>query len=751
MKLPNFLQKLFGEKPNEPIAPDNRPRILHVGNVANLAFVNARIHNARGYNAHLLAPDFYHFASSPEWQDMVDKPVDRAALGDDWFPDFEAGNVPRSPNYPWVSQGPVHLAINYLHHLVRGHPQTALARSTLDYQRFKVAAFKSSLPHSIVMEKVPFLRRMRGSNLTKAEQTALANGRVSDEVLQHMRRVVGSLYGEEQARNISPPIGYANAVSYAGVDRYLSALWQELVTDDQLFATGITLPEELVSHSIKVPEGVEQADFDAYGYTLSWWKELFSHYDEVVLYGSSAIYGLLTGVRYHAYEHGNIRSIPFKNDALGRLTRLAYDRAESVFITNTDYVIADKRLEFDPDRRFYIPHAFEELIIFDFREKHIEKLKPSPDTVTFFAPARQDWQQDDPSLNKGNDRIVHAMKMLVDQGVTNFKVTFVDWGQDAAATRALISDHGLSEHAIWVNPLPKGELWKAYLSNHAVLDQFTLDAFGGVTYETLALGVRVVTRDDGKANRRFFDDDPPPLLSAHTPEEIADRMQAIIRDPMDTAGVGRASRDWIIRKHSADAITGIFAAAFDASKERRAAAEKAKREVDKNAANERRDAERSEWSESETRKTATQKPSHAEGDSGPARLKTPRKTAERSSTVSISKKESGPAPAKASVKTKAGAAREATAKAGSDTKTKADPSATKPKTSTGTKTKPAAGIEPKTSSGTKVKSVTVATPKTSSGIKANAPAATKAKPAATGKSKPTARFDPIGSDFRPRK
>ena len=56
----------------------------------------------------------------------------------------------------------------------------------------------------------------------------------------------------------------------------------------------------------------------------------------------------------------------------------------------------------------------------------------------------------------------------------------------------------------WLAPLQKQDLWKAYLSSHAVLDQFVLPSFGGVTFEALALGCRVLTNVDTAAAQRFF-------------------------------------------------------------------------------------------------------------------------------------------------------------------------------------------------------------------------------------------------------
>ena len=111
--------------------------------------------------------------------------------------------------------------------------------------------------------------------------------------------------------------------------------------------------------------------------------------------------------------------------------------------------------------------------------------------------------------------------------------------------------------------MPKGELWKNYMSSHCVIDQFFLDAFGGVTYETLAIGTRIITRDDGVANAAFFNEDPPPILAAKSSFEIATRMAAVLADPDDEQELGKAGVEWIERCHSSDAIRDIMKAAFE--------------------------------------------------------------------------------------------------------------------------------------------------------------------------------------------
>jgi glycosyltransferase involved in cell wall biosynthesis len=556
-----FIQRLLGLFGGGSKTPSGK-KILHVGNVANLAYVNAKILNDRGFENHVAAPDLYHFASSPQWQELIGSTVTRDDLGDDWHPNFfsvasAAGLMP-----DWVAQGPTHLVVTYLYMKATNDPRADLAHDALEYYRMKSAALKTTLPQAARLSELDFREIMESYPLRSGERAMLRRGREADVVFETFRRVIGSLYGDDTANGVAAPFAYQNAVAYAGVDPELNSKWLRLNGTGEAAAFGIVMDDELTRSRISCPPGVREEDFNAYAITLPWWKALFDAYDHVILYGSSAILGLLTGTRYIALEHGNIRDIPFRDDSLGRLSKLAYQRADAVLITNSDYVIAKPRLEFEEDRRYYLPHPMEDELLETYRKRHGKPLSEDGN-VRFFSPARQDWQRNDPSLSKGNDRVVRAVANLKMEGIENIRVTFVDWGRDADATRDLIKSLGVEAQFKWTRPLAKGDLWKAYLASHAVIDQFFLDAFGGVTYEALALGRRVITRDDGKANVEFFEGKPPPLLSAATVFEITNRMREVANDPADSRAVGQASREWITEMHSAHRIAEIIGCVFD--------------------------------------------------------------------------------------------------------------------------------------------------------------------------------------------
>jgi hypothetical protein len=83
-----------------------------------------------------------------------------------------------------------------------------------------------------------------------------------------------------------------------------------------------------------------------------------------------------------------------------------------------------------------------------------------------------------------------------------------------------------------------------------------LPGFGGVTFEALALGCRVITNVDFGTAERFFSK-APPIYSASSEDEIYGMLERIILDRDDHAGVGDAGAEWIRRYHSAERIVEL--------------------------------------------------------------------------------------------------------------------------------------------------------------------------------------------------
>jgi hypothetical protein len=90
-----------------------------------------------------------------------------------------------------------------------------------------------------------------------------------------------------------------------------------------------------------------------------------------------------------------------------------------------------------------------------------------------------------------------------------------------------------------------------------------LPALGGVGFETMVLGQRLITSIDREQTALFFGE-VPPCLDAKTVEECAARMREVIEDPDDSKGRGEEARKWMVSYHSAERIVALQSKAYRA-------------------------------------------------------------------------------------------------------------------------------------------------------------------------------------------
>jgi len=68
---------------------EGRPlRVLHIGNIANNAYINAKIQRRLGIDADVCCYDYYHVMGCPEWEDadFTGDVGDQFAVSSPWQP-----------------------------------------------------------------------------------------------------------------------------------------------------------------------------------------------------------------------------------------------------------------------------------------------------------------------------------------------------------------------------------------------------------------------------------------------------------------------------------------------------------------------------------------------------------------------------------------------------------------------------------------------------------------------------------------
>jgi len=469
-------------------------RVLHVGNIANNAFNNAKIQRQHGVEAYVLAYENYHIMACPEWEEATFE----GDLGDPFFPDWSSVDLGGYQRPNWFASGPLKLCCSMIEAEVTGKlDRAAQLRDALDHARRKVSS------------QTTYARAMR--------------------------------YGL-RAKRFGWRSGF-RALQVLGGDQHSKLARQS----------------DISRQAMRPKTPLREGDLTGYRARLAPLLPLFDHFDVVQAYSTDGAWPLLARRPYVAYEHGTLRALPFGGDSLGRLTRAVFLGAEQVLVTNIDCLSAAKRLGIPTKRITPLPHAFDDKKLVDFKIAN-EQVSPPEDRILFFHPARHDWRDADPSLVKGNDRLIRAFATVARED-RRLRLMMIAWGRDLQASRELVLGLGLEHQVTWLEPMRKPQLWQAYLSSHAVLDQFVLPSFGGITFEALALGRPVITNIDRTSAEEFFSE-APPIVAASTESEIAAALRQIVSDPSDAQRIGDAGSAWIQRFHSAERIVELQLRAY---------------------------------------------------------------------------------------------------------------------------------------------------------------------------------------------
>ena len=523
------------------------PRVLHIGNIANNAYHNAKLMNRAGLDCDVICDDYYHVMACPEWEE-ADFDGD---IRDQFRPNWAQLDLRGFHRPAWFVQGPVELCLRYL--LARRQEQGELSQQL--WEELQVCAHASSDGRSsgdvggtprlmrAVKRLVTVCRPSRlgrtGINALLALEETLSASRDHDAVFARSCGAVlsglRSCLGLDKARLM---LMLLRRWRDRGVSRRTSALIDEFQK---------AFPNRSDQCSLK--------DLARYGgrRVLPLWEQLFNHYDIVQGYGTHPIWPMIAGVPYFAFEHGTLREIPLERSTRGRLTALAYHLAEHVFVTNADCLENARWLA--GDRVTFLNHPYDEDQGAENEDwKHLRqelRRRLGADFLLFF-PTRHDWVKGTGYADKGNDIFIRAFEKLRNQ-VLEVGLVCCTWGRNVEDSRRLIDSLGVAQYVLWVQPMGMRRFIRNVRAADVVADQFTLGSFGGVTFKALAGGAPVCTFLD-RENLQERYPVPPPVINCRTEEEVVKNLTDYLSHPQKLLALGREARDWVKRYHSGEEV-----------------------------------------------------------------------------------------------------------------------------------------------------------------------------------------------------
>lgn len=518
----------------------SRPmRVLHIGNIANNAYLNARILNERGFDCDVLCYDYYHIMGCPEWED-----ADFTGAVDEFKPDWTRVDLKGFRRPEWFSQGPFLYAVSYL--LARREGRGSVAKwwwGLMDLYRRKgeEVQFSTKGPITAVFRVIDLFLHLRkmGKNAfgylvaVAGKRLLMLTGmnRFHDAVQTLYRKVRFDILGKKQQHT----------------ENHLKQDFDHLTRIlFQLF------PDQT--------DNLDWDDFRRHQHSLIPLNRLFAHYDVIHAYGTEPRWPMLTEFHpYVAFEHATIRHLPFQDSMLGRLTALGYHMADEVIITNCDSNTDAEKLKVA--KYGFVPHPVNERWISDCSGREIrEHLCRELDAdFILFNPSRQHWwphremdklpAEIDPAWLKGNDILIEALARFIREVNPKAAAVLVDWGQKVDDTKGLAKDLGIADRIEWIAPQPCAPMLRYIDACDILVDQFIVGAFGSTMPKAMQIGKPAMCHVDPKLHEWCLPE-MPPILNAKTVDEVFDALVWAYQNPNELEDLGLRGQEWYNKYHS---------------------------------------------------------------------------------------------------------------------------------------------------------------------------------------------------------
>lgn len=530
----------ISDKLNSGRSKNEALRVLHIGNIANNAYLNAKILNRHKTDCDVICYDYYHIMGNPEWED-ADFEDD---YGDDFYPDWSGVDLKGFKRPDWFAQGKRHSCLNYLLAKRRGKRFIKwIWQQRLAFERL-TAKYESGFIHSPLGRYISKVKRLGYRKLKGLIYKVFLP--VSTLLIINCACWI--------AQNMPWMIWMINSVAVFGAVLFIGLRVKRITSaypSESVEAEGGGLVQCFRKCFPDRCDQLTKDDYYGYASVLPAWRALLNEYDVIIGYATDGVYPLLAGKRpYLAYEHGTIRQIPFEETTQGRLCALTYRMADYSLITNCDNIEAAKRLGLKDFG--FIPHPVNEDYRYEGKASELrdQLLKELDADFLVFHPSRQHWEdQRHPSWEKGNDIFIRGFARFYHEVAPRAAAVFVEWGQTVAASKGLLSELGITDRVKWIKPQPSRVMARYIQASDLLADQFYLGAFGSTMPKALMLGRAAMLYLDESRHAWCFPE-LPPILNARTPEEVHAGLFRLYQQPAFRRNLEAAGMAWYEKYHS---------------------------------------------------------------------------------------------------------------------------------------------------------------------------------------------------------
>ena len=515
-----------------------KPRILHISNVANNAYNNAKLLTEAGIENHVLAHNAFYAMGCPEWEDAEFS----NEVTNMWNPDWFQFNLNGFSRPRWFAQGEFITCIRYLKALCDGNKEEANSLFTILSQqnKTKITTENKNAPMRLIALSKKMFSTITGTGFRMARRaftkvdsycnTSLVPTLIRIKYLKHSK----SHHLEDGSENYSTQ---QFAYDKWDVDTLLVSEFKKEFPDRQ--------------------DQLTEKDFIAYYSVRPDMLSLLKRYDIVIGYALEGLYPLMFGKPYFAFEHGTIRDIPYAPDPQGRFCALVYRKATHAFVTNVDCIPSANYLS--PEKYSVINHPYDEdqplAITEDWQQERNDLMQELQANMILFHPTRHDWVEGTGYADKANDVFLQTFASLRQQGL-RLGLVCCEWGANTEESKKLLDHLGVSKHVRWIKPLGVMAYTRMCKIADIVVDQFKLGGFGGVAFKALATGTPVMAYVDLKQiSSRYAE--PPPIINCQTAAEITQQLSRWYDKMHDLEALGIKGRVWMKKFHNKSETVNI--------------------------------------------------------------------------------------------------------------------------------------------------------------------------------------------------
>ena len=508
------------------------PKILHMGNIANNAYNNAKMLNKAGCDCDVLCNDYYHVMACPEWEDsgFVGK------ITNDYYPNWKKVDLKGFNRPRWFAQGPRKNCLNYL--VAKNiKDEKAAQKAWKSMERWR--CLLSIVNTSKFLSRTKPIQKLAIKICASLRQVILYIAVGTKSIFTHPLQTLKKIVNRPHHKDGELP----NQLMLQKLTQEYNALFPDRPG---------TIGEEINSF------------IDA----SANYAELFSYYDIIIGYALECVYPFLCGVEnYIAYEHGTIRQNEwfYQDTQISRLWQLSYANAKVIYVTNLDNVESARYLSKNSNAKIvYGLHGID-IDNISVPNQRKDEFDCNDGAKLFFCPSRHDYviYQNKLQWLKGEDLIIPAIKKMKKLYPGQFKVAFLNWGGSVQLFKDYLRENEVADCVVWTAPMNKPKFLKTMKAADLILDQFLLKAFGGITIEALCIGSAPLCMPyiNEDVAHLFFSESIPAFCCKDS-EDIFDAMELTILNTEKCKDIAEAGAKWIKRNHGKDAIVEKMLCAF---------------------------------------------------------------------------------------------------------------------------------------------------------------------------------------------